>query len=311
MKKEYRIGLTFLASLIILFLVIKFLSNDQVYSAGQQKIKVLFDDIGGLGPGDPVYVFGMKKGRVDNLNLLSKGVRVTIAVEGDVKIYEDGYAAINMKDLMGGKKIDLVPGSNHYEKTDSIRGVSAMDISQVMSKFGRVFADMSDQNLAFTIASFSNLSLKLAMIIESINPKNLRATMDGVDLIIQDFNKKKVVEQVSETINNFNKVAKGLDGGIKMLDSLPVTTKQVFDGMHKMLNEIESTMEIARNSLSAMNTVMGKVMDKETTAGKFINDKEFARKLDSLLMKVEQTLDVVRKNRMVVGVRMGKAKEDK
>jgi len=132
-----------------------------------------------------------------------------------------------------------------------------------------------------------------------------------VDLIIQDFNKKKVVEQVSETINNFNKVAKGLDGGIKMLDSLPVTTKQVFDGMHKMLNEIESTMEIARNSLSAMNTVMGKVMDKETTAGKFINDKEFARKLDSLLMKVEQTLDVVRKNRMVVGVRMGKAKEDK
>ena len=140
MKKEYRIGLTFLASLIILFLVIKFLSNDQVYSAGQQKIKVLFDDIGGLGPGDPVYVFGMKKGRVDNLNLLSKGVRVTIAVEGDVKIYEDGYAAINMKDLMGGKKIDLVPGSNHYEKTDSIRGVSAMDISQVMSKFGRVFA---------------------------------------------------------------------------------------------------------------------------------------------------------------------------
>lgn len=309
MKKEYRIGLTFLVSLGILFMVIKFLTNDQVYSAGQQKIKVLFDDIGGLGPGDPVYVFGLKKGRVENLTLLPKGVRVQIAVEGDVKVYEDGYAAINMKDLMGGKKIDLFPGSNHYEKADSIRGVSAMDISQIMSKFGRVFADMSDQNLAFTIASISNLSLKLAMIIESINPKNLRATMDGVDLIIQDFNKKKVVEQVSETVANFNKVAKGLDGGIKMLDSLPVTTKQVFDGMRKMLNEVETTMEIARNSLTALNTVMGKVMDKETTAGKFINDKEFARKLDSLLVKVEQTLDVVRKNKMVVGVRMGKGKD--
>jgi len=87
-EKTYRVGLFVFVSLFILIFGHLWLSRFEMGRKGVV-ITVLFDDISGLKLGDPVYVFGVNKGKVISIRMLERQVEVKLWVSKDVDLRED------------------------------------------------------------------------------------------------------------------------------------------------------------------------------------------------------------------------------
>ena len=60
-----------------------------------------FPSIGGLKPGSTVEIAGVEIGRVEAIGLADYQARVTLRINGGVKLQEDSIASIKTKGLIG------------------------------------------------------------------------------------------------------------------------------------------------------------------------------------------------------------------
>jgi phospholipid/cholesterol/gamma-HCH transport system substrate-binding protein len=71
---------------------------------------LLFDSALGLTVDNAVAIAGVKIGVVDDIGIEGRNAKVTIAIDKDVKVYEDAKGAVRAKTLLGEKYLDLDPG---------------------------------------------------------------------------------------------------------------------------------------------------------------------------------------------------------
>ena len=119
---------------IAVFLVGMFWLTGRSLSASGISVDVMFESVAGLKQGDPVFVSGVKKGRVARVALERvKSVRVTLELSKDVAPHIDASAAVAAMDLFGAKFIDYNPGAREEMLASgrSISGTSTPDIAGV------------------------------------------------------------------------------------------------------------------------------------------------------------------------------------
>lgn len=95
-----------------LFVALMFWLNDTDVGGKGVPVDVLFTNAAGIEAGDPVWVSGVKKGRVSLVRLQSVGkVAVVLNVDADVAPRLDAAAAVASLDFLGNKIIDYRPGT--------------------------------------------------------------------------------------------------------------------------------------------------------------------------------------------------------
>lgn len=102
-----------------------------------------FPSVGGLKAGSGVEIAGVLVGRVESIGLADYQARVTLRLNGDVKIQDDAIASIKTKGLIGEKYIRISPGGSDkiIPPNGRIREVEApIDLEELISKyiFGKV-----------------------------------------------------------------------------------------------------------------------------------------------------------------------------
>lgn len=119
------------------------LGNFGTFAPDGYKVMAVFDDVGGLESGDNVSVAGVKVGRVESVTLKGCEAVVVLNIKDGVDVYDDAVASIKTKSLLGGKYIQICPGSsdNRVSEGGKIRETeSAMDPERLISNyvFGKV-----------------------------------------------------------------------------------------------------------------------------------------------------------------------------
>ena len=112
-------------------------------AGGGYQVIAEFPSVGGLKPGASVEIAGVEVGRVDAIGLADYQARVTLRVNGDVKLQDDAIASIKTKGLIGEKFIRISPGASEklIPPGGRIREVEApVDLEEQISKyvFGKV-----------------------------------------------------------------------------------------------------------------------------------------------------------------------------
>ncbi len=102
-----------------------------------------FPSIGGLKPGSTVEIAGVEVGRVEAIGLADYQARVTLRINGGVKLQEDSIASIKTKGLIGEKYLRISPGGSEriIPPNGKIREVEApVDFEELLSKyiFGKI-----------------------------------------------------------------------------------------------------------------------------------------------------------------------------
>jgi phospholipid/cholesterol/gamma-HCH transport system substrate-binding protein len=96
------------------FLAFSYQKADGGTGAGGFEVSANFSGIGGLKPGDDVQISGVKVGTVQGVDLDKDSylARVHLNLDPSIKLPADTAALISSESLLGGKYLELQPGSD-------------------------------------------------------------------------------------------------------------------------------------------------------------------------------------------------------
>lgn len=103
---------------VVLLVAIVFLgfsySSANVGDVDGYPVTADFSGIGGLGIGDSVQISGVQVGKVAKIELKPEDymARVTMSINDGIKLPDDTSAFISSESLLGGKYMELQPGSS-------------------------------------------------------------------------------------------------------------------------------------------------------------------------------------------------------
>ncbi len=129
---------------VVLLVAVVFLgfsySSASVGDVDGYNITADFSGTGGLGVGDSVQISGVKIGSIAKVELKPDDymARVTMSIDDSIKLPDDTSAFISSESLLGGKYMELQPGSSeemlasggHIEYTQA-----PQNLEQLLGKF--------------------------------------------------------------------------------------------------------------------------------------------------------------------------------
>lgn len=276
-KTEIRVGITVIFGVLLLIWILGWARN---YSLAPERLMLIvnFPNVSGLEEGDQVTINGVRKGYVSEILPKGKSVYVRLNLDSDSDLKSDARFEITMLDLMGGKKVEIFPGS----ATDKINpkkvydGIFIADIPTVMNYAGSLTNDLPNMvdNVNKILVSVRDLladeqqkqDLKLSL-------SNLQAVTSDLRILISE-NKPKF----ESLINSSQKI-----------------TGEVNNLLQSNRSNIDSTLTVSLGAIKKLDEILVRVdkfitqtEKKENNAGKLLYD-------DAMLNELKETLKSVDK----------------
>ncbi|MEL6134504.1 MAG: MlaD family protein [Bacteroidota bacterium] len=173
MTRPVRIGLTVIAAILAVYLIIAWSQRIHLFSPSVQRYTLKFQDVSGLLVGDPVKMRGYQAGRVESIRPSQEAVYVTVTLDEDIQLFQDAYAEIQLKELMGGKQVYVLPGQRGRQLTylDTLNGNTAWDFAASFSEFGQVADQISLQGLDRKLGQLDSLFQWMSRMSQNIDPE--------------------------------------------------------------------------------------------------------------------------------------------
>lgn len=275
-KTEIKVGITVVLAILIFVWVFGWAKNLTVGSE-RKEISVKFSSVAGLEIGDPVTINGVRKGYVDDILIKGSEVVTVLNLEKEINLKTDAKFSVMMLDLMGGKKIEVYPGSA-YDEIDYNKlqeGEFVGDIASAMAMLGTVQNDLVDVI------------------------KEVKVTLSSVNktLTDQQFNKdlKTSVSNLVELTENLNSLIKANSGEINKLlktgNDLATNVNDFIkanrDSLSQTLSAVQDVLKESKTMLVKVNTLIDQTNKSENNLGKILNDPELLKDIKESISHVK------------------------
>jgi phospholipid/cholesterol/gamma-HCH transport system substrate-binding protein len=276
-KTEIRVGVTVLLGIIIFLWILGWAKNFSL-APSENIIKVKFNNTSGLETGDPVTVNGVRKGFVEDFKVDGSGVIVTLQIDNNVHLQEDAEFAISMLDLMGGKKVDIAPGTSpekmNYNKIQE--GIFYADIPQVMSMVGSFRDDFT--------STLSDVKITLNALNDYLTDKDLnrdiKSSMEGLSEITTKLN--TLIDENRESLKQLTANTAGLTEEAKKF------LEENKEKMNSSIDELQSLLKNTDDLMTKLNKFTDEMNAKQNNLGKLIYDEKMFNDLSKTLEQVNE-----------------------
>jgi len=212
-------------------------------------LNIFYDDVSGLTKGDPVRVYGIKKGKVIGMQMKRDGVLVRVWIEKSVILKEDATASIqDVAMISGTKTIVIKPGVSDkpLDISETLRGEPNRGLSTV--EVGGITEQLEDllKTLRGTMAGSEGTFVTLG------------STLRELELFLKE-NREELNKTISDGSANLEK------------------TKVLIDNMDSTIKELDLTLK----QINSKKGTMGKLIYDE---GLYDNLTKAAASLDTLLV---------------------------
>ncbi|MCH9030573.1 MAG: MCE family protein, partial [Bacteroidetes bacterium] len=158
-KTEIKVGITTVISLIIFIWILAWAKN-LTLTSDDIIVNLTFENVSGLEVDDQVTVKGLRKGFVDDIYLDGNKIFVKISVDNNVDLRKDAKFWIATTDLMGGKKIEIIPGESieMLDLNSLHTGLIQPDLNSMMAIAGSMMSDVETivDDLKITFSTVNN-----------------------------------------------------------------------------------------------------------------------------------------------------------
>lgn len=271
------------------------------YGATQLAMVATFPTASGLEAGDPVFVRGIKRGAVDKVTEVGDHIVVRIALFEPITIHKDASASIAMLELMGGKKIDVVPGNvGPFDAArDTLSGNNNGDLSTLVSFVNSLTGTVEklamriDTVLGSINAIFDNGALK----------NRTYKLIDEATLAITDV--RKTLDEnkatIVRTINDIDHLA--VEGSNALTEIKPGVT-MTLDSVRRFITKAGSTINSADSLLRSVSGILAEARENRSVLYKLTVDKQFSTKFDSTLHAVNMLIEQLRSGGFDVNIHL-------
>ena len=193
------------AAVVVVTVVVGLVIAGTVYIAppGQKVYSAQLVNTGGLESGDQVRIAGIRQGTVSSVDLAGTFITIEFRLDDSVPVRSDATAAVRLITPIGGRVLDLDPGSGPTSLSGAIPLVqtsSTYDISDTLETTTPVFRDVKGVDLRQTASLLQN-----AFSDGNTNiPDALRNTSSLMELLERQYGQlDKAVALSDEYVNAF------------------------------------------------------------------------------------------------------------
>ncbi len=249
-RTEIKVGLVvIIATALFLFSLLwvkSFRINHHRY-----QLNIVFSTVGGLVSGDPVHVAGVKKGKVEKVQLRADDVQVTISLDGDVQLKEDSQFSIQSMGLMGEKFVAVEPGASPgvLSPQQFIVGQYRAGMAEVMGETEALLRQISDlastlnetignpkarTSIQESLQNIHRFSTVLADLMDrqggdlTLALRDLRSASRGFRELVEDNR-----SQLDSTMDRFHQTSVDLGQLTQQLTDISATFKRMADKIER------------------------------------------------------------------------------
>jgi phospholipid/cholesterol/gamma-HCH transport system substrate-binding protein len=289
---EIKVGvIIFLAMVIVTSTV--FWAKGFIVGKDKRDMVVYFPSISSLNYGDPVSVNGVEKGKVVTIELEGDSVRVTFALEKEVKIKTDYSVEVATPELMAGKTLFIKPGKNAQEidYTKPMYGSPSSDIASILKTASDMSGDVKTLISKFNKTA-DNLDLVLVNINDIVGDKrmqgDLKSTLSNLSVTSRSLN-----GLVADSRKNVNSLSESADKTMKsvnnLIDDSSPELKNTFKDVQVLTTKFDSLV-------TNLNYIVSDIHQQKSGVGKFLYDDKFFNNLNNLVEELEKLSMKIRKD---------------
>lgn len=316
MKKETRIGILAIVTIILAILGYNFLKGKDFFSS-TNTYKVIYNNVDQLVVSDPVLINGYKIGQIVNIKLDPKNVKsleVSISVSSDIPVPKNAVAVIKSSGMLGGKFISLefnkaCNGTNCAQDGDAIRGRQQGFLEAYVGKpedlkeYGEVIADSAGPTLDSLLKAADTMSVGRTMSNIEISTQNLKALSKKLDLLLAQSNNdllattqniSKITNNIAANNSKINRIISNLDSATQKVAQLDI--KKPVDELNKTLVSLKSTLESSKTAIANINEMTTSLAEGKGTLGKLINEEDLYNNLNRTIKNTDLLLQDFRLN---------------
>jgi phospholipid/cholesterol/gamma-HCH transport system substrate-binding protein len=281
-KTEIKVGVTVILGLIIFIWILGWAKNFILVSK-EKTLKIRFDNAAGLEIGDFVTVNGVRKGNVRDIQVQNNEVLVTVSVDNDTDLRQDAVFGLAMIDMMGGKKIDIKPGSS----------TEPLDYNGIQT--GKFYSDIPAV-MSFVGSMQDDLMSTLKQIKVSLNSLNNYLT----DQKLND-NIKNSIENISQLTKKLNNLIDENSRSLKQLtsNSVDITNdaKNFYQNnqssISSSIKEAENVLQKTDSLVTSINYFTSEIKTKSNTVGKILYDEKLYDDLNQSIKQVNELTKIL------------------
>ncbi len=271
MKREVRIGIFAVAMILCAWAGIRFLSGIDIFSRNVDYYAA-YDQVSGMQEASPVVMRGVKIGTVTEIifdSTDSEQVLLRLTVKKQFDIPKDSEARMASSGIMGGKMVEIVPGSSSemLEKGDTMRSTQVPDMMEAIDPIMQQVTVLADE-LTVTLKALHEVVESNASNIEGMT-SHMNSITGNIDQLLTSEKEglKRAVKGLSEFSTTLGNNAARLDSLMANMNSFStkLAETQVVENLDKTLAEL--------------STVLTEIREGDGTVGKLLSDEELYARL--------------------------------
>ena len=274
-KAEIKVGITTIISLII-FLWIMGWSKNFIRTSSDVEINIIFDNVSGLELDDDVTIRGLRKGFVKDIILDRNIIIVKISIDQKVDLRKDAVFWLATVDLMGGKKIEIIPGIvNEKLNYDVLHtGEFLSDFSTMMETIGSVKYDLLEiiDDIKVSLNSLTSYLTDEEMKID------LKSSLKNLNVLTYKLN-----DMLGENRENISTI---IENTAVFSEDAKMFIDENKEDLNDSVLKLKSLLNKSDSLVNQFNYITTQTIEGDNNLGKVFYD-------DSLFVKITETFNLL------------------
>jgi phospholipid/cholesterol/gamma-HCH transport system substrate-binding protein len=283
---EIKVGVFVIAALLALAYLSIRVGSGVFGVRGLKEYVILFDNASGLRSGAPVEIAGIDVGAVQNIRLVRGNAEVVIGVRRDVELYADAQAIIRTRGILGDKYVEIVPGNPDLARLEEGQRIARAhvpaDLDQVFQRVGDIAEDISVVTRRISQALGDEEQQNLKMIVE-----NIRELTESLNLMVS-----KNMEGISDIVQNMRAFS----------SDMRELSRENKEGITRIVRNFEQASEDMKDTMVAVDGVLGRIEKGEGPLGTLISDKGMADDLRTTVSSLRSVSEKIDEGRGTIGM---------
>lgn len=309
MAREVKIGFMVLAAIAALYLAAVW-ARGGLLGGNKVRYTVVFQNVNGLKTSDPVTVRGVTVGQVAAITPTDSAVHVAIDVDANQQLRADASAQILVKEILGGKQLELFPGGSKLAlgKEAIIPGKPTFDVTMAIARFGGLMELLDDRALAAALRRADSLLKTLNTTVKSVDGAQLQrslarleSTLTRTDELLEEVQRRQLAAKADKAIEGITQTTTKAEQTLQTIDQT----------VHRADSMLATTSADARVLLADLHRTMAALEKQNSVAGKLLYDTTLTNRLTYSLDNLNKTLELIRAEQLRVSVTLKKPKTTK
>jgi phospholipid/cholesterol/gamma-HCH transport system substrate-binding protein len=274
-----------------------------------RSVSMLFANAAGVDVGAPITLRGVRKGAVTALEVRPDGVRITALVENSIPLKSDAKAQIQMLEVTGGKKIELVTGTSAtpLPAGATIPGEVQGDITAMLADVGEITAS--------TKIVVRRVDSTLVMVNDLIGSRSFRNRIDNTlsnlestsaaarELVVG--NRPKIDRMIatfsslSDDLRDLvNRSRPAIERALTSVDTISADARAA-------LRRLDMVLEHSDTLIAHVDDITRRMKEGDGTVARLLNSKEFADELERTLRSVRDLMEHIDQGKTRIPLKIG------